>query len=252
MCSTHPGRRASITCPCCGSYACEECTLDTLWGDILCEACARHGRAQYPLPFERRPGLGSFLRTAYLVLADTRQLFGHFPDGSVASAVTFATAIAVFLGLISSMMTWLFKPSQWILSLPTLPMTVLHELGDNLLVSALFVAPTAVGFHVASALLGGRVALATSLRATCYVSAVHVINVAILAANTILIGNTPVTIILRLVQYFFLVWGLSLVAERRFRLSERRAWVAGFAPVAMLVALNVGLIIAMRLFQARG
>ena len=101
ICANHPERRASIECPHCGSFACVECTVDTDWGDAMCEGCLAHGRAQYPLPWEQSASPVAFVHSAYLVLADTRTLFGALPHGRVGRALLFATLVGLPVGAIS-------------------------------------------------------------------------------------------------------------------------------------------------------
>src|SRR5689334_15316458 len=113
LCAEHPDRRASIVCPFCGTFACGECTVDTLWGESMCESCQRQGRAQYPLPWEDVPSFATFAQTAYLVFADTGSLFASFPAGGLRPALSFAIAITASSALAGTTIEHLFAPRHW-------------------------------------------------------------------------------------------------------------------------------------------
>src|SRR5262245_9206238 len=96
-CATHPERDASITCKHCGSYACSECTIDTLWGETLCAACDARGVPQYPIPRARETGAGACIATTLSVFSELRLVFSAFPQGSVARAFGYALVMGVAL-----------------------------------------------------------------------------------------------------------------------------------------------------------
>lgn len=247
VCSTHPDRRASITCPICGSYACGDCTVDTLWGDVMCEGCLAHGRAQYPLPWEQSLSPISFVQTAYLLFAEAPHAFGHFPAGSVRRALGFALQVGLVLGLLDGLTDWLFAARHWASDGPgaaaTLGGAVLGAsaavLGSALVVAAVF--------HGAATLLGGHAGFTVALRAACYVSVIHFVEVANILVDALLMGSAPVTALMRMAAAFFLVWDLSLVAERRYRMPRGRAIGAALTPALLgLLILAALLVLAYR------
>jgi len=74
-CAEHPEVPAILTCPYCGSFACPECALTTSWGEALCTACSRAGRAISPMV--RDEGRGA-LEAAWRALTSPRKFFGGF------------------------------------------------------------------------------------------------------------------------------------------------------------------------------
>lgn len=252
VCAQHPARRASITCPHCGTYACGECTVDTLWGDVMCEACLAHGRAQYPLPWEHSLSPITFVQSAYLLFAEAPHAFRHFPTGSVRRALGFALGIGVLLGALAGTTRWLFAARHWAAEAPGVAVTFGAALLEVVPATFAFVLLIAVTFHATATLLGGRTVMATSLRAACYVSVVQLLEVANIVIDTILMGSGPITIIVRLVGVFFLVWDLSLVAEHRFGLPRTRAISAGLLPALTLILLLLGLLLAVARLRPGG
>lgn len=240
MCGKHPDRRASITCPYCGSFACSECTVDTLWGEVMCGSCLSRGRAEYPLPWERALNPLAFFRTAYLVITDARLLFGHFPRGDVARAVLFSLTLGSLSGALATVI-WLLTPRHWSEAGPDL-IGFLIVFGQELLWTLLFVIGVSATFHAAARLLGGKARFNVSFRAACYVSVLQIFNIVAALLDMILIGLSPVTVVVRLVQVFFLVWDMSLVGQFRHALPRGRALAAGFAPVVTFLVLPIVLI----------
>ncbi len=74
-CAEHPEVPAVLTCPYCGSFACPECALTTSWGEALCTACSRAGRAISPMV---RDEGRSALEAAWRALTSPRRFFGGF------------------------------------------------------------------------------------------------------------------------------------------------------------------------------
>jgi len=241
LCARHPDRRASIVCPQCGTYACGDCTVDTLWGDVMCEACERHGRAQYPLPFEQEASPAALLHSAYLVFADTRSLFGAFPAGPLRRALWFALSVAALTAFVRATVEQLFAPRHWAAASPGLSWAFALTLVVELAGSALFVVLCAAIFHGVALLLGGRGSFVTALRASCYVSAVGLLNTGGRVVDLMLSSDT-FTILLGLISLFFVAFALSLLGQRRYGLSQLRALCAALAPLAFLTAAGVGLL----------
>jgi len=237
LCAQHPERRASIVCPHCGSFACGQCTVDTLWGDVMCESCQRHGRAQYPVPWEQGPSLVTFLHSAYLVFADTGSLFGAFPSGSLRRAASFALCVAASTALLDVTLQQLFvAPRNWAEQSPGISLASLAALVADLADSALLIGLGATLFHGAALLLGGRGRYPTALRACCYAFAVDLLGAAGRAADKVLSGSTLV-LVFGMVAAFFVCWALSLVGEHRYGLTKGRAVVAAVVPFAAYIAL---------------
>ncbi|MDD9936408.1 MAG: hypothetical protein OXT09_22545 [Myxococcales bacterium] len=252
VCAHHPEKRASITCPHCGSYACGECTVDTLWGDVMCEDCMSHGRAQYPLPWEQSVSPISFVQSAYLLFAEAPHAFRHFPEGRVLRALGFALQVGLLLGLLSGTTRWLFAPRHWAADAPAAWKVMGAALLEVVPSTLAFVLVTTLVFHGTATLLRGRTSFRVSLRAACYVSVVQLLEVANIVVDTILAGSAYVTAIIRLFAVFFLVWGLSLVAQHRFRLSRPRAIAAGAAPALLLIVLFVALLVTLTWLRPAG
>ena len=248
LCALHPERRASIVCPHCGTFACGDCTVDTLWGDVMCESCRKHGRAQYPVPWEEVASPATFLQTAYLVFADTGPLFGAFPSGTLKPALGFAAGVTALSSLIGATLQHLFAPRHWAAASPGLSSAFFTSLALDFATSVLLIALGSGAFHGVALLLGGRGGYLTALRACCYIAAVDLLDALGDAADVILSGSA-LLLVLGAVALFFVAWALTLVAENRYRLSRARAVTAALAPilgsgflVAALIALTTRLL----------
>jgi hypothetical protein len=243
VCARHPERRASIVCPHCGSFACGDCTVDTLWGDVMCEECQRHGRVQYPLPWEYSLSPVSFVHTAYLVFAETTSVFGALPSGRVRRAFGFALCVALLTAAAAIMMQALFVPRHWAASTPSLLDTLTYGALRAVIGSVLSLVLVAILFHGAAVTLGGRAPVSAALRGACYLSAVDLLRTAGAIADTIMGGGT-FSIMLGLIAMFFVGWALSLLAEHRYGLARGRAIAAACVPIALFVALTASLLAA--------
>ena len=243
VCARHPERRASIVCPHCGSFACGDCTVDTLWGDVMCEECQRYGRVQYPLPWEFSVSPISFVHTAYLVFAETTSLFGALPSGRVRRAAGFALTVALLTAAAGSATQWLFTQRHWAASTPSLIDTLAFGALREIIASLFSVLLSALVFHGAALALGGRAPLASAVRGVCYVSAVDLLRTTGAIADTIFGGGT-FSILLGLVALFFVGWALSLLAEQRYGLPRVRAIAAACAPLALFMLLVALLLVA--------
>jgi hypothetical protein len=243
LCAQHPDRRASIVCPHCGTFACGDCTVDTLWGDVMCESCRKHGRAQYPLPWEDVPSPATFVQTAYLVFADTGPLFSAFPSGALKPAFAFAAGVTALSSLVGATLQHLFAPRHWAEATPGWSSAFFTSLALDFATSVLLIALSSGIFHGVALLLGGRGTYVIAVRACCYVAAVDLLDTLGDAADVILSGSALV-LVLGAVALFFVSWALTLVAEHRYRLSRTRAVTAALSPVlaaAFLVAALVAL-----------
>ena len=241
LCAQHPDRRASIVCPHCGTFACGECTVDTLWGEVMCESCQRHGRAQYPLPWEDVPSPATFVQTAYLVFADTGPLFAAFPSGGWRPAVSFALGMIGLSSLVGATIEHLFAPRYWAAASAGLSRAFAVSLALDFAINVLLVGVGSLSFHGAAVLLGGGARYVTALRACCYLAAVALLETLGVAANVLLLSGSA--LVLALIALFFVGWALTLVAEQRYRLGRARALTAALAPVAA-AALLVAAIVA--------
>ena len=183
ICANHPERRASIECPHCGSFACVECTVDTDWGDAMCEGCLAYGRAQYPLPWEQSSSPVALVHSAYLVFADTRSLFGAFPNGRVGRALLFAALIRLPVGAISLLGAWLFSPAHWAADTPSMRGLLIGELAVQPLCFLVGLSLFALTLHAIALLLGGSGEFVHALRALCYLSVVLVTQILIMVAD---------------------------------------------------------------------
>jgi hypothetical protein len=243
VCARHPERRASIVCPHCGSFACGDCTVDTLWGDVMCEECQQHGRVQYPLPWEYGVSPVAFVHTAYLVFAETTSVFGALPAGRIRRAFGFAFVVALLTALATVVTQWLFVPRHWAASTPSLLDTLTFGALLAITASLLSLLLGAVAFHLAALAFGGRAPWSLALRGACYLSAVDLLRTAGAIADTIFGGGT-FSILLGLVALFFVGWALSLLGEQRYGLGRARAVAAACAPIALFLALTAGLLAA--------
>jgi hypothetical protein len=242
LCAQHPDRRASILCPHCGTFACGECTVDTLWGEVMCESCQRHGRAQYPLPWEDVPSPVTFVQTAYLVFADTGSLFAAFPAGRWRPAVSFATIMIALSSLVGATIEHLFAPRYWAAARAGLTWAFAVSLALDFTSNVLLVGLCSLTFHGAAVLLGGSARYVTALRACCYLAAIALLETFGVAANVLLLSGSA--LVLTLVALFFAGWALTLVAEQRYRLGRARALTAALAPVAVTALLVAALVAA--------
>lgn len=250
VCATHPERRASIVCPYCGSFACGDCTVDTLWGDVMCDACKQHGRARYPLPWEESLSPVAFVHTAYLVLADTGNVFGALPSGRVRRPLGFAVTVALLTGAASGLTRWLFAPRHWAERAPSLFDALAYSATRELVGSALFIAMVSAVFHFAARAFGGSARPGAALRSVCYLTAVDLVASAGAIADTIVSGNT-FGILLGMVALFFVGWGLTALGEQRYGLTRGKAIAAGTSPIAVLILLGVALVTVSTMLAAR-
>jgi hypothetical protein len=251
VCGRHPERRASIVCPYCGSFACGDCTVDTLWGDVMCDECQQHGRAQYPLPWEESLSPVAFVHTAYLVFADVVSLFGALPAGRVRRAFGFATCVALLTALASALTQWLFASRHWAARAPSLSDALLRGTARDLVASALFILLVTGVFHAVASLLGGRASLNVAVRGVCYLTAADLLGTTGAVADTIVGGNT-FSVLLGLCALFLVGFGLTMLAEQRYGLPRGRAVTAGSAPVALLILLVIAVTAASAMLAARG
>lgn len=165
-CAVHPDRRASITCRRCGSYACSDCTIDTLWGDTMCTGCEERGLAQYPIPWDREISVGSFIATAKAIIGNGDVVFRAFPTGSVARTWGFAASTYAVTSIISlATMGIGHRPP----ASDALPVAVGFALGGATMLTYLLV-PAPV-FQLAARMAGGHPDLKLTLRASAYVYA---------------------------------------------------------------------------------
>jgi hypothetical protein len=241
ICANHPERRASIECPHCGSFACVECTVDTDWGDAMCEGCLAYGRAQYPLPWEQSSSPVAFVHSAYLVFADTRSLFGAFPSGRLGRALLFAALIRLPVGVISLLGAWLFSPAHWAADTPSMRGLLIGELAVQPLCFLVGLSLFALTLHAIALLLGGRGEFVHALRALCYLSVVLVTQVLIMVADRASGGAFAIRWA-SVLPLAYAIWALSIVVEQRYRLARRRA-LAAAAGCMLLPALALALIV---------
>jgi hypothetical protein len=241
LCAEHPDRRASIVCPHCGTFACGDCTVDTLWGDVMCESCRRHGRAQYPLPWEDVPSPATFVQTAYLVFADTGPLFGAFPAGALKPALAFAAAVTALSSSIGATLQHLFAPRHWAAASPGLSSAFFTSLALDFVTSVLLIALSSGIFHAVALLLGGRGSYTTALRACCYLAAIDLLDTLGDAADVLMSGSTLV-LVLGAIALFFVAWALTLIGEQRYALTRARAVTAALSPIFGAALLVAGLI----------
>jgi hypothetical protein len=249
LCAQHPERRASIVCPHCGTFACAECTVDTLWGDVMCEACQRHGRAQYPLPWEDDPSPATFAQTAYLVFADAGPMFAAFPAGTWRPALSFAVGVMGISSLVGATIEHLFAPRHWATASAGLSSAFFASLALDFATSVLLVGLSSLIFHGVALLLGGAAPYVTALRSCCYVAAVDLLDTVGVAADALLVPGS--TLVLGLVGVFFVTWALTLVGEQRYGLPRARALTAALSPVVVAALLVAGLVAAVARFLPR-
>jgi hypothetical protein len=247
VCARHPDRRASIVCPYCGSFACSECTLDTLWGDAMCEACNEHGRAQYPLPWETSVSPIAFVHSAYLVFADTQSFFSAFPHGRVRRALLYALQTAALSIALVTLTHWLFVPSYWAADTPGLAVVLIRAARHLPSVLAALLLLAAM-FHAIALLLGGRAPFAVALRAAFYLSTLLLLDTLGDMGERVLAVGT-MRLLLDLFAMFFLAWALSLLGEHRYALPRAKAIGAAIAVVLALVALATGVLFALALVR---
>ena len=240
VCARHPERRASIVCPYCGSFACSECTLDTLWGESMCEPCNAHGRAQYPLPWEESLSPVAFVHSAYLIFADTKSVFGAFPDGRVRRALLYALQVGVLGGVLSTVTRWLFASSYWADDTPGLPRQLLETL-LRLPAWLCVLLLAAAGLYGAALLFGGRPRFAQCARALAYASTLSLLDtLGGMLERVLSLGSLH--FLLDLLALFFFVWALSSFAQGRAALPRGRAVAAAFAPLVVLIVFATGLL----------
>jgi hypothetical protein len=249
VCARHPDRRASIVCPHCGSFACGECTHDTLWGDAMCEACNEHGRAQFPLPWEESMSPVAFVHSAYLTFADTQSLFGAFPHGRVRRAFAYALLTGVVSMLLSALARWLFVPSYWAADTPGLWPIALVSAGEIIAILCASLLVAAV-FHAMALVCGGRAPFAVALRAAFYLSALVLLDtIGNLVERMLTVGT--VQLVLDLVGVFFWGWSLSLLGEHRYALPRARAIGVAITAVLVPAVLVAGAVLGIALLRAR-
>jgi hypothetical protein len=251
VCATHPSRRASIACPCCGDFACASCTADTDWGDSMCELCLSQGRAQYPLPFEHGATPAAFVHTAYLVLTDTRAVFAALPHGRIWRAAVFALVSAWSWGGSAALIGVLFMPDHWAATEPDTDVLLLRALvAEPLLLLGLSCAIAAC-LHACATLLGGHAAFACAARAACYLCVIAVVDAVTELIDALSTGGAFIVIRMLFVMVIAAACGvraLATVAERRYGLSRNRAlFSAGVALLVPTLAIRVALELAAQL-----
>ena len=220
VCARHPDRRASIVCPYCGSFACSDCTHDTLWGEAMCEACNEHGRAQYPLPGKKHVAGRVRAQRVPDVRRHAVVVFG-VSARSRAARVRVCIADGVLSMLLSALARWLFVPSYWAAETPGLLPTVLVSAQEIL---AILLASLLVGavFHAVALLFGGRAPFASALRAAFYLSALMLLDtIGSMVERMLTVGT--VQLVLDMVGLFFWGWSLSLLGEHRYALPRGHA-----------------------------
>jgi hypothetical protein len=209
----------------------------------MCEECQRHGRVQYPLPWEYSLSPASFVHTAYLVFAETTSVFGALPSGRVRRAFGFALAVALLTTAAAIVTQSLFVARHWAATTPSLLDTLTYGALRAVIGSVLTIVLVALVFHGVALALGGRAPLAAAFRAACYVSAVDLLRTAGSIADTIMGGGT-FSIMLGLIVLFFVGWAFSLLGEHRYGLRRQRAIAAACAPIGLFVALAAALFAA--------
>jgi hypothetical protein len=238
LCARHPERRASIECPHCGTFACGECTVDTLWGDAICDECLRRGRAEYPVPWEQSLSPVAFIHTAYLAFAETGSLFGALPAGRVRRALGFAVLMALSTAAASALARWLFEPRHWAARAPSLLRVLVHDAPLHCASYAILLGLTALVFHGSAHALGGRASWSTAIRGVSYALAIQLLASAGAIADTVLGGRTFAPL-LGLVALFYTGFALCALGQQRYGLPRGRAIAAGCTPVAVAGALGL-------------
>lgn len=106
-CAIHPERAALQPCGRCGTFACEECLLDSPPGETLCAACvAREGA--YLLPWDERKELGilrAWFKSVLPIMLRPRETFSMAArrPGDAGGSLLFS-AIAHFLGFFTTLL----------------------------------------------------------------------------------------------------------------------------------------------------
>jgi hypothetical protein len=238
VCANHPTVASSSTCPRCGNFVCSDCIVDMLWGDEFCVACVERGAAQYPLAWERSD-LGRLARlssTTRAILFDTRQVFSHFPNGSVGRALGYATLVSLLVGLAEFGLSLVLTLIRGSLS-PTIALL----LGATVLVRVLLglAGACVVGllFQLGVVMAGGRADVATGLRAGAYVLGFQALAIPVQLVAAFLPLGMLYTLALAGAQLVFQTWALAMLATSRHKLDGGRAFFAGFTPaLAAIVA----------------
>jgi len=236
-CAVHPGVPASITCPRCGSYACSECTADSLWGDEVCAACAQKGALEYPLAWDKGddPLPSRFWRATMSVLFDARQVFPHLPKGSVARALGYAVLVEALVGIAELLMFLIALSSRRGL----MPSAMAMVLSDPVVVPLRGLASAALiglTFHGIAVLFGGKTSLGTSMRAALYLRAFDLAWIPMQIAVFLPLAGGVLQLMLTLAQVAFQGWALAMLARGRHGLGHGAALVAGAAPLAIAIA----------------
>lgn len=217
VCALHPDRPASITCKHCGSYACSQCTVDTLWGETLCTACEARGAAQYPIPWDRAMSPGTFIATTRNLFSELNLVFRAFPQGSFARAFGYACLMGILLivaivvaGAMNAQARGVRSSLPWEITV----FAILHVVGTL---------AAGATFYLMQTMLRGRASLGMCMRASCYLTALDTLFVAAMFMPGVLgwavfVGGTSMWL-----------WSWVVLGESRAGLSRRGAVLSAIA-----------------------
>jgi hypothetical protein len=235
-CSEHPGRRASIVCRQCGDFACSECTVDTLWGETLCEQCMARGRATYPLAWRSSLGPSAWLATSRAVLGDARILFAHFPTGMPLRA--FGYGMSWLLPLLA--LDFAMRAFGLTRASSTFAVDAVLILAAEIVTHGGWLLTTALGYFLAVRMLGGKPTVSDAIAVASYSIAFTAVTRLAVGLPILSLALIPLTML----NLYFTAWSYSLSARARFGLSTNRSWAAALlaligAFMLLLVAATV-------------
>jgi hypothetical protein len=233
-CAEHAGRKASIVCRQCGDFACSECTVDTLWGETLCQKCMDRGRATYPLAWRSAIGLGAWLATSRAVLSEARVVFSHFPTGRPLRA--FGYGMSWLLPLLA--LDFAMRGLGLTRASSTFAVDAVLILGAELVTHGGWLLSTALGYLVAVRMFGGKPSPSDAIAVAGYSIAFTAVTRLVIGLPILSLALIPATML----NLYFTAWSYSLSARTRFGLSTNRSWIA--AVLALIGAFLLLLILA--------
>jgi hypothetical protein len=238
-CVDHPDVRARDTCRRCGDYRCEAC-----FGDERSELCLRC--VPHRLPWRRERTFDAFGRTLGLLLGpDGRDAMARDVGTSVdEGADAFTRHVGVVVALLMLVTTLLRSPESVLCAAVLgVPMAAVVFQVSGFVLGVLY--------HWAARALGGTATRDSSISASYFASATRVPITALRVAGHLLVlatgavGLLVVFVVLQLVGELWLVVLLAAHARGQHELSPTRAVLAAAAPMAVLAALGVGLVLVL-------
>lgn len=260
QCPVHPNQPAPLSCARCGRPACEYClTANDDSRDDVCVDC--EAKAEGPkggLAWERRDAsiLARFARTTRDVILRPWQSFSRLDEGAIPIALGYTATVYAITSLITLailapclMLTALgwSTPLQSVPESALVPMIAAACSGPIVfaaggVVQALFIGAL---FHGIAAILGGKGAISTDIRAVAYGLGIQILWAPLLPALMLPVIGLVVLVVVTLFQIVYGGRLLTILAREKHQLSGGRAILAGW----LLPGLALGAMVVWLVFS---